>query len=72
MCVAEDDLASLAEAGDCGFYQKMNEIVNCDSAEENYAIDYGYKYCNRFEQFKGDFDGKVRALLGQLVTFVKA
>ncbi len=44
---------ALAEVGECGFYQTKNKDFFCESSD-NYLIDYGYKYCERFTKLENE------------------
>lgn len=43
------DCVSKALGGDCSFYQCFNQRHPCNASSSNYAIDYGWKYCSRFD-----------------------
>ncbi len=44
---------ALAEDGECLFYQNKNKDFFCES-NDNYLIDYGYKYCERFTKLENE------------------
>ena len=51
--------SSLAEAGDCAFYEQcVQNKLGCDR-EKDYPMAYGYKYCNKFGEHYDSFTTEV-------------
>ena len=56
--VAAGDCTSLAEEGDCDFYQCLDaQLGGC--GWEGYPLGFGHKYCKRFLDDRGNFDLEV-------------
>lgn len=47
------ETVALAEDGECLFYQNKNKDFFCEGSD-NYLIDYGYKYCERFTKLENE------------------
>ena len=54
--------------GDCRFYSECVESrIPCGA--EGYALGYGLKYCNRFDQHRDIFNDEARQKFFYLVSF---
>ena len=53
-----EDCETLAEQGDCLFYRECAER-RIPAGEKGYALNYGEKYCKRFEEKRDCFNSKV-------------
>ena len=62
-------LECLAEAGDCRFYNEVQDKMNCNE-ETDYPIAYGLKYCNRFKEVAPAYNKDVRKIVFELVPWI--